>query len=106
MHRVQKTFYTRKGQFEPDKTTEAIGIKADLLNGEGDYEFELMTNRNIYSKPKSELREFVKLNNSLWTNTRGVLTAIIPLQFFDLKSLKSYPQPSPCNISQEPLKLF
>lgn len=86
MYRVKEPFITRPGQFEKEKESLAVGIKADALKGDGVFELELKSDPGkVYHKTKETLRKFAAIRKSYWTSPKGSMVAIFPIDIFEVR---------------------
>jgi hypothetical protein len=82
MHKIKSTFWTRKGQFEKDRNSEAFGIVREALDGDGDYVCLIEGRNGIFRREKEVIRNFIS-QRSYWESRRGKVTAIVPLSMFE-----------------------
>lgn len=86
MYRVKEPFVTRPGQFEKDKESLAVGIKADALKGSGVFELELKSDPGkVYHKTRETLRKFATAKGSFWRSPKGSMVAIFPIDIFEIR---------------------
>ena len=84
MHKVKSSFFTRLGQFEKGKMTEAVGIAVEALIKDGIFELTIGKNETvIYFRDTKELRKDAKKTE--WVNPKGKRVLIIPLFEFHKK---------------------
>jgi len=83
MHIIKSTFWTRKGQFQKDKNSEAFGIARVALEGDGAYVCQIEGRGGHYRADKEAIKDFIS-ERSFWTSQRGKTTAIVPLFLFEL----------------------
>lgn len=89
MYKVKELFTTRIGQFKEGEASEAVGIKAIALNGEG--VFELQVGDVVYFKERRALRLFARQHQSFWKNNGGTLVAIFPIDIFERRESDQKP---------------